>query len=65
MLISLRGGHVVDPVNGVDAVGDLFIEDGRIVAPPPDARRTSSMTSPAMSSWPEPSTSIRISPAAA
>ena len=41
MLIRLRGGHVVDPVNGVDGVGDLYLEDGRIVAPPkgrsPDA----------------------------
>ncbi|WP_036292788.1 formylmethanofuran dehydrogenase subunit A [Methylosinus sp. PW1] len=34
MLICLRGGHIVDPVNGVDGVGDLYIEDGRIVAPP-------------------------------
>lgn len=34
MLICLRGGHIVDPVNGVDAVGDLFIEDGRIVTSP-------------------------------
>jgi formylmethanofuran dehydrogenase subunit A len=41
VLIRLRGGHVVDPVNGVDGVGDLYLEDGRIVAPPkgraPDA----------------------------
>lgn len=36
MLISLRGGHIVDPVNGVDGIGDLFFEDGRIVAPPSD-----------------------------
>ncbi|PWB82237.1 MAG: formylmethanofuran dehydrogenase subunit A, partial [Methylocystaceae bacterium] len=36
MLISLRGGHIVDPVNGVDGAGDLFFEDGRIVAPPTD-----------------------------
>ena len=34
VLTCLRGGHVVDPVNGVDAVGDVYFEDGRIVAPP-------------------------------
>ncbi len=41
MLTCLRGGHVVDPVNGTDAIGDVFFEDGRIVARPqgrkPDA----------------------------
>jgi formylmethanofuran dehydrogenase subunit A len=41
MLTRLHGGHVVDPVNGVDGVGDVYFEDGRIVAPPegrtPDA----------------------------
>ncbi len=34
MLICLRGGHVVDPVNGTDAVGDVFFENGRIVGKP-------------------------------
>lgn len=34
MLICLRNGHIVDPVNGVDGVGDLFFEDGRIVSAP-------------------------------
>src|SRR5262249_18428531 len=28
-----RGARVVDPVMGTDAVGDVFVEDGRIVAP--------------------------------
>ena len=28
MLICLRRGHVIDPVNGVDAVSDLWFEDG-------------------------------------
>jgi formylmethanofuran dehydrogenase subunit A len=41
VLTRLHGGHVVDPVNGVDQIGDLYLEDGRIVAPPegrsPDA----------------------------
>jgi len=34
MLIRLAGGHVVDPANGRDGVGDLWIRDGRIVDPP-------------------------------
>ena len=32
MLTCLTGGHVVDPVNGTDGVGDVYFEDGRIVA---------------------------------
>ena len=32
MLIRLKGGRVIDPVHGRDAVGDVLIEDGRIVA---------------------------------
>ncbi len=38
MLTCLRGGHVVDPVNGTDGVGDVYFEDGRIVARP-DGRK--------------------------
>jgi formylmethanofuran dehydrogenase subunit A len=34
VLIRLSGGHVVDPVNGVDGVADVYFEDGLIVAPP-------------------------------
>lgn len=34
MLTVLRGGHVVDPATGKDGVGDVWLEDGRIVAPP-------------------------------
>ncbi len=30
----LKGGRVVDPASGVDAVGDLWLRDGRIVAAP-------------------------------
>jgi formylmethanofuran dehydrogenase subunit A len=38
MLTALRNAHVIDPGNQVDAVGDLFVRDGRIVtAPPPGA----------------------------
>ncbi len=43
MLTRLAGGRVVDPANSRDAIGDLWFEDGRIVAPPqgrtPDATR--------------------------
>jgi formylmethanofuran dehydrogenase subunit A len=31
VLIRLKGGRVVDPVNDRDAIGDVFIENGRIV----------------------------------
>ena len=34
MLIRLAGGRVVDPVNNRDAIGDLWIRDGRIIDPP-------------------------------
>jgi formylmethanofuran dehydrogenase subunit A len=34
MLIRLKGGRVIDPVNNRDAVGDVYIENGRIVAAP-------------------------------
>jgi formylmethanofuran dehydrogenase subunit A len=34
MLTCLRGGRVIDPVGGGTRVGDLFIEDDRIVAEP-------------------------------
>jgi len=41
MLIELRGGRIIDPAHNRDGVGDIFIEDGRIVAAPegrtPDA----------------------------
>ncbi|CCB65110.1 MULTISPECIES: formylmethanofuran dehydrogenase subunit A [unclassified Hyphomicrobium] len=39
MLIKLTGGKVYDPANGVDGeVRDIFIEDGRIVSPDPNAK---------------------------
>ena len=34
MLILLKGGRIVDPVNGRDEAGDLWIESDRIVAAP-------------------------------
>ncbi|MBO0733270.1 MAG: formylmethanofuran dehydrogenase subunit A [Methylocapsa sp.] len=34
MLILLKGGRIVDPVNHRDDVGDLWIENDRIIEPP-------------------------------
>ncbi len=34
MLTRLKHGRIVDPANGVDAVADLWFDDGRIVSPP-------------------------------
>jgi formylmethanofuran dehydrogenase subunit A len=34
MLTRLAGGRVIDPANGRDAVGDVYIRDGRIVDAP-------------------------------
>ncbi|MBK9168404.1 MAG: amidohydrolase/deacetylase family metallohydrolase [Bryobacterales bacterium] len=43
--LLLQGGHVIDPKNGVNAVKDVAIRDGRIAAvadriPPSEARKT-------------------------
>ncbi|BCX89100.1 formylmethanofuran dehydrogenase subunit A [Methylomarinovum tepidoasis] len=39
MLIKLKGGTVYDPAHGIDGqVRDLYVQDGRIVEPPPGAR---------------------------
>ena len=34
MLTRLTNGRIIDPANDRDAIGDLWIQDGRIVAPP-------------------------------
>ncbi|MGO9134312.1 MAG: formylmethanofuran dehydrogenase subunit A, partial [Methylovirgula sp.] len=34
MLIRLSGGRVIDPANGRDGIGDLWIRDDRIIDPP-------------------------------
>ena len=34
MLTRLAGGHVIDPANRRDTIGDIFIRDGRIVDAP-------------------------------
>ena len=39
MLIKLTGGKIYDPANGIDGeVRDIFIENGRIVSPDPNAK---------------------------
>ena len=30
MKLILKGGHVIDPANGIDQVADVLIEDGKI-----------------------------------
>ena len=41
MLIRLRGGNIVDPVNGIDVIGDIWVQNGQIIPAPqsqkPDA----------------------------
>jgi formylmethanofuran dehydrogenase subunit A len=34
MLIQIKGAHIVDPANKRDEIGDLWIRDNEIVAPP-------------------------------
>jgi formylmethanofuran dehydrogenase subunit A len=34
MLICLAGGRIIDPTNGRDSVGDLWVRDGRVTAGP-------------------------------
>src|ERR1700748_535219 len=34
MLTRIKGAHIVDPVNGHDEIGDLWIRDAMIVAAP-------------------------------
>jgi formylmethanofuran dehydrogenase subunit A len=34
MLIHIRGAHIIDPANKRDEIGDLWIRDNEIVAPP-------------------------------
>ena len=40
MRILIRGGRVIDPARGRDAVGDVFLADGKIVEPGGTADRT-------------------------
>jgi formylmethanofuran dehydrogenase subunit A len=38
MLTRIAGGRILDPANGRDEVGDIWMRDGRIVEPPTGAR---------------------------
>lgn len=38
MLTRIAGGRVIDPANGHDGVGDVWISEGRIIEAPPSAR---------------------------
>ena len=38
MLTRIAGGRIIDPANGRDEVGDIWMRDGRIVEPPVGAR---------------------------
>lgn len=38
MLTRIAGGRVIDPANGRDGVGDVWIRDGRVVEAPADGR---------------------------
>jgi len=42
--LAIRGGHVIDPANGVDAIADVLIESGRITAVGQDAGNDTSET---------------------
>ncbi len=42
--LAIRGGRVIDPANGVDAIADVLIEGGRIAAVGPDAGKGASET---------------------
>jgi formylmethanofuran dehydrogenase subunit A len=37
MLTHIKGGHIIDPANGHDGIGDIWMRDGRIVEAPPGA----------------------------
>ena len=38
MLTRIEGGRIIDPANGRDEIGDIWMSDGRIVEAPPGAR---------------------------
>ena len=42
--LALRGGRVIDPANGLDAVVDVLIAEGRIAAVGPDAGKDATQT---------------------
>ncbi|HEY0438928.1 MAG TPA: formylmethanofuran dehydrogenase subunit A [Xanthobacteraceae bacterium] len=42
MLTRIAGGRVIDPANHRDAIGDIWMRDGGIVAPPPGGKAAES-----------------------
>ncbi len=42
MLTRITGGRIIDPANGHDGVGDIWMRDGRIVEPSPGANADAS-----------------------
>ena len=66
MLTKLTGGKVYDPATSVNGeVRDIYVEDGNIVAPAPQApASTRNTTSAGKSSWRAPSTRTPTSAAA-
>ncbi len=42
--LALRGGRVIDPANGLDAISDVLIVDGRVAAVGPDAGKNAAQT---------------------
>ena len=32
MRILIRSGHIIDPSQGIDGIGEILIEDGKIMA---------------------------------
>ncbi len=42
--LAIRGGRVIDPANGIDAIADVLITDGRITAVGPDAGKDAGET---------------------
>jgi len=60
MLIRLNGGRIVDPANGRDEIGDLWIRDDLIAAPPLDREADEIVDAEGLIVMAGASTSIRI-----
>jgi formylmethanofuran dehydrogenase subunit A len=48
MLTRIAGGRIIDPASDRDGVGDLWLRDGRIIAPPADGRADDSFDATGM-----------------
>jgi formylmethanofuran dehydrogenase subunit A len=45
-MIRLKGGHLIDPVNRLDGIGDLWIDGDRVGLPPPGGRASETIDLP-------------------